>query len=148
METKAKYVSIGLFTLCVIAGIFGFVYWIHNTGGMGQRAVYRVRYEGSVSGLLTGSSVLFNGVRAGSVTGLELDPQKPQEVLATIAIDRSTPVRRRYDSRIGLPGFDGCAGRRADRGLSFGAAADVARRRASAARGSVRCGRDAHPIGP
>lgn len=107
METKAKYVSIGLFTLLVTAGIFGFVYWLHNVGGMGQRAIYKVRYSGSVSGLLAGSSVLFNGVRVGTVTALDLDAKDPQEVLATIAIDPATPVRS--DTAAGLD-FQGLTG--------------------------------------
>ena len=34
METRANYVLIGLFTLAVIAGAFGFVYWFHHIGGV------------------------------------------------------------------------------------------------------------------
>lgn len=100
METNAKYVSIGLFTLFAIAGMFGFIYWMHSTGGIGQRAMYRVKFQDSVAGLLTGSSVLFNGVRVGSVTALELDPENPDGVFATIAVSRATPVRN--DTIVGL----------------------------------------------
>jgi len=35
METKANYVLIGMFTLAVVAGVFGFVYWFQNIGGAG-----------------------------------------------------------------------------------------------------------------
>ncbi|HMN36167.1 MAG TPA: ABC-type transport auxiliary lipoprotein family protein [Hyphomicrobium sp.] len=93
METKARYTLIGLFTLLVIGGIFAFVYWLHHTGGIGRRAEYRVLFQGSVSGLLAGSNVLFNGVRVGEVRSLELDSDKPTNVMATIAIDAATPVR-------------------------------------------------------
>lgn len=107
METRARYVLIGLFTLGVIAAVFGFVYWLHNTGGLGSRASYRVRFDGSVSGLLTGSGVLFNGVRVGEVTSLTLDPANPKEVMATIAVDAATPVRT--DTAVGMD-FQGLTG--------------------------------------
>src|SRR5262245_57477154 len=66
-----------------------------------------VRFQGSVSGLLTGSAVLFNGVRVGEVTRLQLDPAYPRQVLATIAVDRVTPVRP--DTFVGLD-FQGLTG--------------------------------------
>jgi phospholipid/cholesterol/gamma-HCH transport system substrate-binding protein len=107
METRANYVVVGLFTLAVVVGVFGFVYWFQNIGGTGERAVYRIVFEGSVSGLRTGGSVLFNGIRVGEVTGLQLDPQKPQQVVATIGIDKSVAVRP--DTQIGME-FQGLTG--------------------------------------
>ena len=53
METRANYVLIGVFTLAVVVGVFGFVYWFQNIGGTGERAFYRVVFDGSVSGLRT-----------------------------------------------------------------------------------------------
>lgn len=107
METRANYVVIGLFTLAVVFGVFGFVYWFQNIGGTGERAVYRVAFEGSVSGLRTGGSVLFNGIRVGEVTNLALNPQKPEQVIATIAIDKSVAVRP--DTQVGME-FQGLTG--------------------------------------
>lgn len=107
METKARYALIGLFTLCVIVAGFAFVYWLHHAGGMGKRAEYRVRFDSSVSGLLSGSGVLFNGIRVGEVARLELNPEQPKQVLATIAVDPSTPIRR--DTAVGLD-FQGLTG--------------------------------------
>lgn len=107
METRARYALIGLFTVAVVLAGFAFVYWIQNTGGIGQRTAFRVRFEGSVSGLLVGSSVLFNGMRVGEVTSLELDPKEPRIVMATLAIDPSTPVRA--DTTVGMD-FQGLTG--------------------------------------
>ena len=70
MEIRARYVQIGAFTLAVIAAGFAFVYWLNNAGGLRERTVYQIRFESSVSGLLVGSAVLFNGIRVGEVTGL------------------------------------------------------------------------------
>ena len=93
METRANYVLIGLFTLGVILGGFGFVYWFNTIGAAGDRAPYRIVFEGSVSGLRTGASVLFNGIRVGEVTDLKLNPAAPREVVAVVAIDKSVAVR-------------------------------------------------------
>lgn len=107
METRAPYVLIGLFVMTVIAATFGFVYWLHNTGGLTERTVYRVHFENTVSGLLKGASVLFNGIRVGEVTNLQLDRNNPQAVTATIAVDAGTPVRA--DTKVGLD-FQGLTG--------------------------------------
>jgi phospholipid/cholesterol/gamma-HCH transport system substrate-binding protein len=48
METKASYIVTGAFTLAVIAGVFGFLYWVNGAGGGGERSVYRVVFAGSV----------------------------------------------------------------------------------------------------
>ena len=107
METRANYVLIGVFTLAVVVGVFGFVYWFQNIGGTGERAFYRVLFDGSVSGLRTGGTVLFNGIRVGEVTDLTLNPQRPQQVIATISIDKSVAVRP--DTEVGLE-FQGLTG--------------------------------------
>ena len=107
METRAPYALIGLFVMAVIAAAFGFVYWLHNSGGLTERTVYRVHFENTVSGLLKGASVLFNGIRVGEVTDLQLDTNNPQVITATIAVDAGTPVRA--DTKVGLD-FQGLTG--------------------------------------
>ena len=67
MGTRANYIVTGAFTLAVIVGVFGFIFWFQNTGGSSARASYRVVFAGSVSGLRTGASVLFNGIRVGEL---------------------------------------------------------------------------------
>jgi phospholipid/cholesterol/gamma-HCH transport system substrate-binding protein len=107
METRAPYALIGAFVLAAVAAVFGFVYWLNNAGGLAQRTVYHVRFENSVSGLLTGAAVLFNGIRVGEVTGLRLSSDDPRQVMATIAVAPSTPVRA--DTQAGLE-FQGLTG--------------------------------------
>lgn len=107
METRANYVIIGLFTLAVVFGVFGFVYWFQNIGGTAERASYSVVFDGSVSGLRNGATVLFNGIRVGEVTGLKLDPKRPTQVIAVVSIDKSVTVRK--DTKVGLE-FQGLTG--------------------------------------
>ena len=107
METRAPFVVVGAFVLAAIAAVFGFVYWLHNTGGLGPRAAYHIQFDGSVPGLLVGAAVLFNGIRVGEVTDLGLAPNSPRRVNATISVASTTPVRS--DTRVGLE-FQGLTG--------------------------------------
>ena len=107
MEIRARYLQMGAFTVAVLVIGFAFVYWLNNVGGLRDRALFRLRFEGSVSGLLRGSAVLFNGIRVGEVARLDLNPADPRHVQATIAIDRSTPIR--LDTRVTID-FQGLTG--------------------------------------
>jgi phospholipid/cholesterol/gamma-HCH transport system substrate-binding protein len=107
METRAPFVVIGAFVLAAIVAAFGFVYWLNNSGGLGPRTSYHVRFDGSVPGLLVGAGVLFNGIRVGEVTDLGLAPDSPRQVNATISVASATPVRS--DTKVGLE-FQGLTG--------------------------------------
>jgi phospholipid/cholesterol/gamma-HCH transport system substrate-binding protein len=107
METRAPFAVVGAFVLATIVAVFGFVYWLHNTGGLGPRKTYHVQFEGSVPGLLIGAGVLFNGIRVGEVTELGLAADNPRRVNATISVSSNAPVRA--DTRVGLD-FQGLTG--------------------------------------
>ena len=107
METRAPYVLIGAFVMAAILAVFGFLYWLNNTGGIGPRAGYHVQFQGPVPGLLVGAGVLFNGIRVGEVTALGLAPDNPRFVNATISVASATPVRA--DTKVGLD-FQGLTG--------------------------------------
>lgn len=107
METRAPFVIIGLFVIAAIGAVFGFVYWLNNSGGVGKRDSYQIAFQGPVPGLLTGAAVLFNGIRVGEVTALGLVPDQPRAVRATIAVVEHTPVRN--DTKVGLD-FQGLTG--------------------------------------
>ena len=107
METRAPFVVVGAFVLATIVAVFGFVYWLQNTAGLGPRATYHVQFDGSVPGLLIGAGVLFNGIRVGEVTDLALAADNPRRVNATISVASTTPVRA--DTKVGLD-FQGLTG--------------------------------------
>src|SRR5215510_9801257 len=107
MERTAHYALIGLFTFAVVAGAFGFIFWLHHSSGKKQAVAYRVIFDSSVSGLQVGGNVLFNGIRVGEVTSLRLDADKPNQVVAMLAVNKSTPIRS--DTRVGLE-FAGLTG--------------------------------------
>lgn len=107
METRANYVLIGVFTLAVIVGAFGFVWWFERLSDSNFRSVYEVVYDGSVSGLRKGSAVNFNGIRVGEVYNLKLDPADPRRVVAEVGVASGTPIRN--DTKAGLE-FQGLTG--------------------------------------
>ena len=107
METRAPFVVVGAFVSAAMVALFGFVYWLHNSGGLGPRVTYHVQFDGSVPGLLVGAGVLFNGIRVGEVTDLGLAPDNPRRVNATISVASTTPVRS--DTKVGLE-FQGLTG--------------------------------------
>ncbi|PDT75825.1 MlaD family protein [Bradyrhizobium sp. C9] len=107
MEIRAPYIVVGAFVLSAIVAVFGFVYWLNNFGGIGKRETYQLVFTDPVPGLLVGAGVLFNGIRVGEVTALELAPERPREVRARIAVAERTPVHT--DTRVGLD-FQGLTG--------------------------------------
>jgi len=107
METRAPFAIMGAFVMAAIVAVFGFVYWLNNSGGLGARAVYHVQFDGSVPGLLVGAGVLFNGIRVGEVTDLSLARDNPRGVNAAISVAATTPVRP--DTKVGLD-FQGLTG--------------------------------------
>jgi phospholipid/cholesterol/gamma-HCH transport system substrate-binding protein len=109
METRANYILIGVFTLLVIAGGFGFVWWFQRLSGSGTQVAYEVVYDGSVSGLRPGSAVLFNGIRVGEVSVIRLDTEDPRKVVALISVAATTPVRTDTKAGLELAGLTGVA---------------------------------------
>jgi phospholipid/cholesterol/gamma-HCH transport system substrate-binding protein len=56
---------------------------------------------------LKGAAVLFNGIRVGEVTNLQLSPDDPRKVSAMVAVAADTPIRA--DTHVGLE-FQGLTG--------------------------------------
>jgi phospholipid/cholesterol/gamma-HCH transport system substrate-binding protein len=100
METRARYILVGLFAFVVAAAGFIFVYWLHNSAGAGRQALYRVRFEKPAIGLRSGVAVLFNGLRVGEVRRVEFDASDPKLLMALIAVDPATPMRE--DTHVGI----------------------------------------------
>jgi len=108
METKANYALIGAFTLSVIAAAFGFVFWFSGGDKPANRKVFRVVFSSSVSGLSRGAYVLFNGLRVGEVTKIDL-ADNPSFVFALVEIDPRTPVKTDTRVRLEYQGLTGIA---------------------------------------
>lgn len=109
METSARYAIVGFFTLASVLAGFLFVYWLHNSGGVGQQAQYWIRFDRPVLGVRPGVSVMFNGLRVGEVRQVRLVAGEPKEVMALVAIDPAAPVRQDTRVEIDSQGLMGSA---------------------------------------
>lgn len=107
METRANHALIGAFTLLVLAAAVAFVWWFSAAGQQRERAIYRIQFQGAVSGLTPGSGVLFNGIRVGDVTNLNFDPQDPSKVVARVEVFTNTPIRSDTRAKLEITGLTG-----------------------------------------
>ena len=107
METRAHHLLVGSFVLIVVLGLFGFVIWLAKIDIDREFSRYTIYFEGSVSGLSTASSVLYNGISVGTVTAIELDPDNPSCVEVTIEVAATTPVRAGTVATLELQGITG-----------------------------------------
>ncbi len=107
METRANYVTVGLFTLIVLASAFAFIYWVARLDERTGLVPLNVRIAGSVTGLGEGSEVLFNGIKVGKVDRVAFDPQDPRIVYAITSVKSETPVRADTTASVGSQGLTG-----------------------------------------
>lgn len=109
METRANHVVVGAFTLAVLTAALLFVWWFAAAGQTAERAIYRIQFQGAVSGLTPGSPVQFNGIRVGDVAKLDFDPNDPSRVVVRVEIAKNTPVRTDTRARLEMLGLTGGA---------------------------------------
>lgn len=105
MKARMSHLMIGSLTLALIAGSFAGLLGYRKFVSTNQRIPLRVIFEGSASGLHTGGSVNFGGIRVGEVVSLKLD--NPRRVVALAMIDNTAPIRK--DTLAGLE-FQGLTG--------------------------------------
>ena len=110
METRANFILIGAFTLGAVVAAFLFVMWIVSYGAAGTHRRYQVIFNGSVSGLSAGSTVLFNGLKVGEVTNLGFVKGNPSQVVADLDVTNpSAPINADTKAQLETTGLTGAA---------------------------------------
>ncbi|MFM9858409.1 MlaD family protein [Pseudoxanthobacter sp. M-2] len=109
METRANYVAVGVFVLMVLAGAFGFVYWLYSSRSITNRTAVDILFPGSVTGLAVGGAVYFNGIRIGEVTRLRFAGEGSTAVQATTMVDPAAPLKKDTRAELGFSGLTGIA---------------------------------------
>lgn len=92
METHARYVLIGSFTLAGILGMVGLILWFASVEIDRQFAYYDIDFS-SVSGLSNASDVRFNGFPVGQVVNMSLAEDDSGMIRVRIEVDADTPIR-------------------------------------------------------
>ena len=109
METRANYVAIGAFVLIVIAAAFASLYWLYRSAQPGATQIARIVFPEPVTGLGTGGSVLFNGIRVGEVTRLDFAPGGGDQVIAFVRLNPNAPIKTDTSATLGFQGLTGVA---------------------------------------
>jgi phospholipid/cholesterol/gamma-HCH transport system substrate-binding protein len=107
METHARYVLIGLFSLLMAGGALLFALWLGKASLDNSYDDYEVVFHEAVTGLSIGSAVQFSGIKVGDVQRLRLDPKDPSQVLVRIRLAADTPVRANTTAKLTLAGITG-----------------------------------------
>lgn len=106
METRARYVLVGVFTLVSVLAALGFILWLAKVQIDRTFAQYDIRFD-SVAGLSVASAVQYNGIDVGKVLTMALDPVDPNLVRVRIEIYASTPVRSDTTATLASQGVTG-----------------------------------------
>ena len=93
METRARYILVGIFTLLSLAAALGFILWLAKVQIDRTYAQYDIVFD-TVAGLGQASAVQYNGVDVGKVQNIALDRFDPSLVRVRIEIYASTPIRQ------------------------------------------------------
>jgi len=109
METRANHVLIGLFTLIVVIGAILFTLWAAKYSSERSFTEYDVIFRESVTGLINGGTVQYNGIAVGDVRQLRLDPTDPNRVVVRIRVDAATPVKVDTKAKLAFIGLTGVA---------------------------------------
>ena len=107
METRAHHVLIGLFTVIAVGGALLFALWLGKSSMDREYSYYDVGFNQAVSGLSSGSSVEYSGIKVGDVTQLWLEPNDPRKVRARIRVYGGTPIKEDTRARLALANITG-----------------------------------------
>ncbi|OOY16198.1 MlaD family protein [Thioclava sp. DLFJ4-1] len=108
METRARFILIGLFTIFGFLSALGFMLWLAKVDLDRTYAQYDVLF-GTVTGLNQTATVRYNGVDVGRVLTIALDRDDPALVRVRIEILANTPVRTDTIATLASQGVTGVA---------------------------------------
>lgn len=131
METRARYILVGGFTLFGLLALLGFILWLAKVEIDRSFTQYDILFD-TVAGLGQASAVRYNGVDVGKVLTIELDRADPSRVRVRIEVAATTPIRKDTVATLASQGVTGVSfvaleGGRADsERLTIDPPADVA----------------------
>ena len=109
MGNRINNALVGMFVI-----VFGAA-WVAVTLGLAlsdlhvQYTTYHVFMDESVSGLYLDAPVKYRGVDVGKVTGIDLNPDVPDQVQLTLDVISTTPIREDTQAQLAVQGLTGIA---------------------------------------
>src|SRR5215475_10858925 len=90
-KTRLK---VGIFVTVCFFILAGAILWLAGSRFLQPVDIYHIIFDKSVSGLLPGAAVEYQGVTVGKVDKIHLTHNTPPRVAVTIALQPGTPVRQ------------------------------------------------------
>lgn len=107
METRARFMIVGLFVLMSLAGTVVFFLWISRSNFAYPSNLYSIYFSGPVTGLTVGGSVNLLGVPVGTIKNISLDHKNTEHVNITVAIREEIPIKEDSYASLELQGLTG-----------------------------------------
>jgi phospholipid/cholesterol/gamma-HCH transport system substrate-binding protein len=109
MEPRVHYVIVGLFVLLLGTATVGFSLWLAFGDTAYETQTYRIYMSESVAGLFVDAPVKYRGVQIGRVRELGIDPDNPDRVRVTVAIDAAVRIKEDTLATLAVQGVTGIA---------------------------------------
>lgn len=109
MKNRINHALVGLFVLVLGAAWLGISLWLTLGDYSTEYKTYRVYLDESVSGLYKDAPVKYRGVEVGKVVGIELNPDIPDQVMLTLDVVDTTPIRTDTVAELSAQGLTGIA---------------------------------------
>jgi phospholipid/cholesterol/gamma-HCH transport system substrate-binding protein len=109
MTNRLNYALVGLFVLALGAAWLAISLWLTLGDFSTQYTTYRVYLDESVAGLYLDAPVKYRGVEVGKVTGIDLNPNVPDQVQLTLDLVSTTPIRTDTVAELAVQGLTGIA---------------------------------------
>lgn len=93
MITRKQKIRLGIFAVSTVVLLAAVLVIFAGVRFWEREEDYVVDIEGSVLGLDSGSDVMLNGVRVGSITGVRISPDDMAKVRVTLSVKEGTPVK-------------------------------------------------------
>lgn len=109
METRASFITVGVFVLLFLTGIVSAVVWLARIDVSSDLTQYDILFEGSVTGLQVGNAVRYRGVPVGSVQSIAINPDNVEQIRVTIEVPADTPIKEDTEAALEFQGITGVA---------------------------------------
>ena len=109
MGRRVSNALVGLFVIVFGAAWVAITLWLALGDLSIQYTTYHVYMDESVSGLYLDAPVKYRGVDVGKVTGIDLNPDVPDQVQLTLDVISTTPIREDTLAELAVQGLTGIA---------------------------------------
>ena len=107
MEIRANYVMVGAFALAIVALAIIYAIWAAKSADDRDSVEYEIQFQGEVSGLSLSSSVLFNGIKVGSVKKISISHKDSSIVVVLVEIQDNIPIKSDSEASLEMQGVTG-----------------------------------------